>query len=271
MSTVRNKRYVFINSNLRNSGTHSNFEYQIELPNSDVYDRVVLLSASIPKSYYLVAAPYNTFVLDEAGMTVTISMPEGNYNYKNWIQMLETKLNANSPHSWTYAVTYPNVITGPSTGKYTYTVTGNSGVQPIFRMAASGNLKEQFGFDTASVNTFVADSLVSTNVIKFQLADSIYIHSNITSGSSTEDVLEVITVDSPDYSAVTYQLSGDIHTHSKALSSQSNNTYSFVLTDENGVELDLNGCNVNFQLLIYKSDTTNMLIEKYIKYRTKQN
>ena len=39
------------------------------MPPNNNYNRIVVMQASIPKSFYLVSAPYNTFQLLETGTT----------------------------------------------------------------------------------------------------------------------------------------------------------------------------------------------------------
>src|SRR6185312_2178579 len=116
-------RYFYINSASRADGTDSKFTYSIPLGDSNEWTNVVLLSASIPKSYYLVQTNYNTFILREPGHTdTTITVPAGNYSRSSFMNVLPTLLNAASPSHWTYTMSYPDVSSAANTGKFTYTV-----------------------------------------------------------------------------------------------------------------------------------------------------
>jgi len=52
------KQLFYVSSSDRINGTTSNFLYKFDISNNEAYDHVVVLGASIPKSYYLMAA-YN--------------------------------------------------------------------------------------------------------------------------------------------------------------------------------------------------------------------
>ena len=106
MSLIISKRIFYVDSHNKLSGTHSNFSYYLEYQNEE-YD--VVLQATIPKSYYLVQAGKNTFVLNENGNHVVISMPLGNYSRTSFRFQLQEQLNTNSPLGYTYVISIPNV------------------------------------------------------------------------------------------------------------------------------------------------------------------
>lgn len=58
----------------------------------------------IPKSYYLVQSPHNTFTLQEEGINTTMTLPPGNYNLKSFQLIVSAMLTERSPHGWTYLV-----------------------------------------------------------------------------------------------------------------------------------------------------------------------
>ena len=157
---------------------------------------------NIPKSYYLVPAGYNTFVLQELGVNTTITVPPGNYNVTSFRTVLTTLLNAASPNHWVYAITYPNRSIAADTGLYTYSVTGNTG-QPSFIVTT--NLYEQLGFSANTTSTFVVGSLTSTNVLKFQSEDALYLHSDIVSDGKEGILQEIYTAGSSDFSIINYR------------------------------------------------------------------
>ena len=80
------------NSKNRVSGNASSF---VSIPvdlNLNSYDSVVLLAASIPKSWYNVPSNYNTFTLTEKGVSTTITINPGSYNKVNLSTKLSTLL-----------------------------------------------------------------------------------------------------------------------------------------------------------------------------------
>lgn len=106
MRYLKNKYTFHVNSNQRSSGDNNfNFRYKINLPVDADVNRICLLDAQIPKSYYVVQDNYNTFQLSENGVTRTITLTAGNYNRKTFSQYLTTALNTGGV-GYTYTVTY---------------------------------------------------------------------------------------------------------------------------------------------------------------------
>ena len=80
---VQNPYYVYVNSRDRIAGSDENFTYNIQFPEGEEFTHVVLLNALIPKSYYLIQTNTsldNVFTLRENGVSVTVTVPVGNYS-----------------------------------------------------------------------------------------------------------------------------------------------------------------------------------------------
>ena len=260
MSIITSKKLFYIDSHSRLSGTHSNFTYQLDYKNED-YDYCVVLQASIPKSYWLIQTNQNTFTLDEISNQVTISIPVGNYSRSSFAYQLQYQLNANSPNHYTYQISIPNSQTG-DTGFYTWTVSNNSGVQP--RFIFTDFLYEQFGFEPNSSYVFTDNTLTSINVVKFQLEDSVFLHSDIATNGSDNILQEILSMQRTDYSNIIY-ICPDVEAYAKPISSKQNGVYYFQLTDEDGAEINLNGQNIVFTLMLFKKDPINKYIKQYLK------
>lgn len=243
------KKIFYIDSENRLSGSNTSFQYKIDLDN-ETYKRVSLLQCSIPKSWYLVPADGNSFTLDEGGTQVAVSLTAGNYDPTNFMAVLPTLLNNASPNGWTYTMTFPNSSTEVHTGKFTFSVSGNGGVQPAF-IFGSARLCRLFGFDKNSTNTFVADSLTSSNMVNFNTKDTIYLNSDM---CKEDNRLQEIFVSSvPNFSTIKYE-NHDIEFNSKTIQSDKSNIYSFKITDEDGYLLDTNGLNSVFSIVVYTTE-----------------
>ena len=127
------------------------------------YNHVALVSANIPKTYYAIVSPKNTFILLENSTQITITVTPETYNRNAFAFYLLTLLTSSSLNNWTYTINIPNTNTGPETGYYYFGVTGNSAAQPAFIFNEVG-LCQQLGFDSNSTNTFVGNVLTSVNV-----------------------------------------------------------------------------------------------------------
>lgn len=255
--SISNGKIFYVNSQYRVTGSNSKFSYRINIPQTEKYDKVCVLQASIPLSFYLVREGINTFTLKEAGANKVLTVPAGNYNYQKFQLMLTALLNANATAGWIYTVIF-NV----STGKYKFSVTGNS-VQPVFTF--NNYLSQQFGFDKVSVNTFVGNSITSTNSVNFIPESTVYIHSDLCN-EDTDILQEIYANNTATFAQITYQLSVPVDIYSKKLRTSSTNIFHFVITDEDNNELDTNGQNILLTILLYKKDDFSDRVSGFISY-----
>jgi hypothetical protein len=178
MNHVSTKSMLYIDSQNRTSGKSGNFSIYFAMPPNNRYARIVVMQASIPKRFYLVKYPYNTFQLLEPGTsssgsainifgsvssngaTKTITLTEGNYSKTNMIVCLQTmlslasSLNSTLATQYVYTVGYP-VMQQPNTCEFTYTVTNLTTSQPQFIFSADSTLHIPMGFNRASTNIFL--------------------------------------------------------------------------------------------------------------------
>lgn len=266
MSIMKDSTIFIIDGSKAISGTGASFEFAINMPRGKNYNRVCLLQAIIPKSYFLCTTGENTFILSENGTNTTVTVTQGSYNAISWITLIGTLLTNSSTQGWTYTITLPNPEIQVDTAMFTYSCTGGAGTQPIIIFPATSLLYEQFGFSAGSSNSFVGGTLISTNVLKFQVEDCIFVHSSISHNedqSSQNDVLQEIYASStPNWTNIIYQNSGAVEAYSKRLLSANNNIYSFSLTDELENPMNLHGLYPVFTIVVYEADNINDLIAR---------
>ena len=269
MNLITHSQLFYINSKDRIHGTESNFV--VKLSNIDRnanFNHVAVLQAIIPKSYYLISEGNNTFTLKEGTDEVHLSIAIGNYSkisFKNYIQTL---LNSNSPNQFLYKIQDDNFFAKPDTGKFTFIVSNNGGVQPSFIMTSE--VHRQFGFYDGSTNTFENDTLTSSHFIDFSLHNILYIHSNICQNTTSDNILqEIYTTGIPTASYVKYDCY-QLEAYSKPFNSKSD-TYQFYLTDENDVPIDINGINIEITVLIYEKNNLDAHIKNYIEMNQLKN
>ena len=66
----------------------SNFTYKVPLWPSNDFNKVVVFAATIPKSFYSIALPTDTFTLVESGANTTITIIPGNYSVLSFALIL---------------------------------------------------------------------------------------------------------------------------------------------------------------------------------------
>jgi len=261
MSYISASQILCINSNNRDSGSSSNFTASFDIRGD--YDYCVCKSASIPKTYYLVQNTYNTFQLSEDGIVVTITIPMGNYTKTDFSEAVKLALNTASPHGYIYSLVYEQL-----TGKFKYSVSGNALIQPIFIIQE--NLYDQLGFNYNTSNQFVANKITSTNVIVMQLEQTIQIRTNMVGNSLGENIIQTIYSSGQDYTNLNYQVN-DIQANSRKFIGSSNNKFTFYLTNENGEEIDLQGVNFYFEILLWKKENVNDVIKRFLTLMVAQS
>ena len=253
MSLFLLKFFHIVDSADRISGTTNNFTINIPMPTDNHYNRILVNSAVIPKSFYLIRDGYNTFTLKEGTNLWTITIPIGNYTLTEFTVAIQALLDDHTFIAFTYIITFSKRL-----GKFVFTVSANAGVQPSFIFTT--NVFETLGFEKNSTNLFVADTITSSNIINLNPNEIIYICSDLVNNSKFQ-ILEAIPMcNIPDYS---YQYYQNTSTHTiKELTNNRNQTFTFQIKDSFHRLLDLNGKNIVFTLCIHKEDNTNELIKE---------
>lgn len=254
-------RTYYIDSHRKVSGTDSNFTYAINMPKLASADgmAVCVMSAVIPKSYYLVASGRNTFTLTENGVSVTITVTPGNYSASSFKTTLVALLNAATMNGYVYALDFDS-----RTAKYSYTVTGGGAVSVTLPASQGSGLHEQFGCTSGATYTF---PFTSPNVVKFQAKDTLLLHSDIMDTSENDVLVDLIASSNTDFSSITYRCT-DVVSYAKKLRTVSSGSFRFYVTDEDGQPIDLNGLNMVISIRIFHP--LDYLIRNYIDLRVAQ-
>lgn len=255
MSLFQLKFYHIVDSSDRVSGSTNNFIINIPMPNDNEYNRIILNSAIIPKSFYLIRDGYNTFILKEGVNLWTVSIPIGNYTLTEFTTQIQALLDDHTFIQFTYVMTFSKRL-----GKFTWSISNNSGVQPSFIFTT--NVFEPMGFDKNTTNTAVGNVLTSSNIINLNPNEMIYVCSDLVNNSENQ-ILEAIPMSNiPDYS---YQYYQNTSTHTiKELTNNRNQTFTFQIKDSFHRLLDLNGKNIVFTICCHKEHNTDELIRENI-------
>lgn len=261
---VRDSRIFYINSGNQLSATENSFTYEVQFPKEVKYDRISLLKASIPISYYLVQDTQNTFTLIEGKSSVVITVPKGNYSRISFAVELTSLLNTYSPNGYTYKILYSNGYNQVDDGLYSFysswVVSSSTEIGFTF---GNNNINELFGFNRGSTvyfsNNTINSILLSTNVPKFIPEDSIFVHCDICIAKGNKlfsDVIDVIFAgNSISYGIVNWS-NPDPYLYSRELNLGETNFIRFSITDENNLPLFLNGNNVIFEIICFVTEDT---------------
>jgi hypothetical protein len=157
-------------------------------------------------------------------------------------------------------MTFPNSYSECNTGKWTFNCAQGN---PVFDFSASkSGLYKQFGFDEDSVNAFANNTLVSTNVIMMQASKNLFLQSSlVTSGGVLQKFNSGSTVDFGIIVYTCYNASA----FAKTLSSSTNNTYSFSITDSDDIPINMNGRNIIISLMFFWEPPVVEKFESFMK------
>ena len=257
-------RLVLVNSlnRLPSSISETDFLFNVMLPYND-YDRVCVTQIGYPRNYYDVDQYTNTFTLTELGTSVTVTLPIGWYNVNTMLTEVVAQLNTASPHTWTYACTYPT-YGSVSTNKFTFTVTGNSGNQPTFSFN-SDDCYNQLGFYVNSVNVFSGSTLTSTTTINISYINKLFLQSTICSEDQNNLLLPLLAPGTVPNGAFLYYQETQVEANSRKFTNTKDNIFHFQVFDEYGNIILNNGMNFAFTLLFYKKENINSLMRKHLE------
>lgn len=278
--TVDSKKRV--NKETTNS---SNFTYVLNIDDTN-YDSVTINSAQIPKTYYTLSTGVkgsddlddNQFKYSEDGGLNyrTITVTPGYYNIYSFAKTLVPLLEAASVAAggnFKFHIEYPDRLTEVDTGKYTYKVYNNGGVQPQFKMG-DNRIRRMMGLGCYNAVTgaeedcvFSGDQLVSDEIVNMQWTDHLVIKSNIAlnRGNIQQDsaVLAVIPVTTvPDDSMIIFNSPG-LDLDSRELANNGGDLFQFSLYDDQDRLIDLNGSDWFLQIQLFRRN-------KYYEIATKK-
>ncbi len=144
-------------------------------------------------------------------------------------------------------------------------MSNNSSQPSLIFIGGNNYCYENLGFNADSTNTFVANTLVSTNTINFSLESTLFIHSNICQNKLTDNVLQEIYTPGVSFNSFIKYDCTCPEMYAKDFIGKSD-TYQFLLTDANGLEINTNGINLNFTLCIFQETNINEQLQEYIGF-----
>lgn len=236
---------IYVNSaNRTNGGDPANFTIdlsdQIPVPNN--YNSIVVTDAAIPKSYYTITSFNNSFILREGTTDTKVSLPIGNYDTTTLATQLATSLTAATTIAATYTCTLSLL-----TGKFTFTT--NKATATYFVLAGYP-FSYNMGF-SESTYQFSAQTLVAPNVVNLQFTSTIYLFCSEVKGKNK--ILAQIVPNQANYGVISFQETCPAY-KARQLQESFSTSMSFYLQDEYGNQLDLNGIDMQFTMVLYKID-----------------
>lgn len=252
MFTNKNVPSFHVDSEFREenslSATNLNFKLQTEI-NSN-FTHLALISTYVPKNWYVVNPGFNKFTLKEGLNEVIVTIPIGNYSKMTFKTALDNALNLAG--NYTYATSYSEL-----TNKYTWIVSGNLGVQPVYEFIGNDHMQDIMGFKLS--HSFNNDSLTSTRQVNLNHTKYLQIRSDIVDNSGNlssydTDILARIPCNHVDYGSVIEYRLQTFNSGLTKIKHNKSNTYNFRLLDEHNREMNLHGNDWSFTLLMMKHD-----------------
>jgi hypothetical protein len=250
------------------SSTTNPFSKYLDIDLSRGFSHVVVTSACIPKTFYVIPKDA-TLTVKEGNKSFDVIIPAGNYSLSNFPTLFAFLINNVSvpAHEFFYSVTFPN-SSNVQTGKFTFNVSLNYGVQPTFTVK-DRYLARVMGFNYNTEVVFANNKLVSTNVINFQSYDELLIISDMV--ENKRNLLQELYVSQNLYNSSIIWNNYSLPLNAKKLAPTSSNVYSFALVDEENSLIDLNGSEFSFILMFFKTNDLTNVIKKYIAVSLLEN
>ncbi len=246
-----NPLIVSFTSRSRIAGTNSDFySSPINLINNR-YTQVCLLQASIPRSFFNVPLGANTFILIEGINSTTITVPAASYNVYNLATTLSDIMTTNSSSGFIYTVSYAAPCE-PDTFRYTFTVTGNGGVQPQLIFNDQESMNRQLGFDNDTIVSFVGDTLMSTNSVNLSYITRAFIKSDVVSNTLNSVLEEILNYGDFPMKSLCFFQQFSIDLNARTLNSNGANSFRFSLVDSFDRLIDLNNIPWSFSLVFFE-------------------
>jgi len=234
----------YVDSDFRVTGVSHDFTYELSLPRE--YNRCAVLSANIPKSYYLIQSNNNTFIVVENSTPRTITVPIGNYSNVEFMTLTIALLNA-GPLTYTYSIDKPTTL---------ITLTATGGVWNSINFPSTSALYRQLGYLEASSNIINGNTTTSTSIPLFQQTNICFIRSDVHDSQSSSlgaGILQSIScINQPTMYSITYQHAGDLQIIAKPTSFK--RLVKFTITDSDGFLLQLGNLPVNIEIIFFDYD-----------------
>lgn len=251
-----NKQIIQVNSALRNAGTESSFSIKIDYNPLYPCDTVAVAAVSIPKVFYVINANNCSFTLTEGSQSVQIQLPSGNPDPNTLVSLLNSQLNTASPNKLTYQVVF-----GKYPCKLLFLAT-NPGNIPI-KFTFSTQMHEVMGFYPGEY-AFTDNALTSVRVINLNRESTLFIHSDICANIWGDNILQQVYTVSNAANEYIYWENPNVVLYGKTMLNKSG-MFTFYLTDEFNNIIDVNGCNINLTLVMWKKSTLSAEISDVIK------
>ena len=224
------------------------------------FTHCALSSCSIDKTFY--GLPVDSILtITENGVNTNITFVKGNYSYKSFMAVFNAAVIPPTT-SWTYAVTYPDIRLSNDTGKFSFSVSGNGGLQPSFLVSSSVHLAKMFGLNLGVSTAFSGSALNSTNVINFQSHDALIVRSSLV--NNREKILaEIFSTGNMYYSSILWQNS-NFELNSKEITALNSNSITFNITPFDGDNLEMNGGQITLCIVLFRKNPVDEIIKRWI-------
>lgn len=279
--SITNKLTYYVSSKHRSSGSTSDFYYNIDIP-LDVYtqiNKVSVTNINIPKSYYAIASGYNTFELVENNIHKTITVTPCNYSKSQLYIELSKQMTLGSMNGIEYECSDQYI--DKSSGKMKITAKNNTNNYQIeIHFDNINDMYDTMGFNKNSVNVFVNNELISTNIINLnQKSTSIYLMSNAAinkyTNNNTKDngcASVIATIYGQAYVVYSWiNNTFDIISNMNDFNQGINSLFHFYISDDDNNEINLNGIDISFCINFFTYTAHEPLYKKvsyYLEYKS---
>lgn len=238
----------YIDSENRTSGNTSTFSVNINLPTGRNFTKVSLLSAQIPKSYYMVGIS-DTFSLTEltGGTPQECQISAGNYTPAELAASIKTELDLESENGYTYTVTFNDqtgkfIIENPTEYFLLDNFVSSNGSNTIADFLGISNGVTRYNSGAGTNNAMVGNS-----VALLQKYSTIRITSNLSVNGTNDVLAEIPSLSTTNFDII--QFEQKLSNVKYDLVNMRSTNFTFNIVDKNGAAIEFNGINSRLSLL----------------------
>lgn len=260
MQLRQTQKVISIDSSSRSSGTPSNFDVSVDMPQSNAFNKASCMMAEIPKSYYtlpdqtITANRLRIYLSSTAIGTVLVGAIDGArmHDASTFAAALSTELTVLiATLSCAYDTTLGKIVFTDTALDFDIQITQTGAVADWVEDLAAKYTGFNLGtLYSATLTGGTTHVLIPPNMSNVQRYDALYVTSSVTSNNNDDVLITIYPSKFPNLSLISYT-APDTDSNSVNVTNSNTNNIHFTLRDRYGIPVDLNGVDMRLVVTFY--------------------